>query len=71
MLSKVKVEVLNLNDPKNWNRWVIGYGTSSYLSDQIQVKYNKNPEKNQFLMKQVDHFHTEPIEEYYLVLEGM
>lgn len=71
----VRVGVLDLSDPEKWNHWVIGTlrevpESSPFHSDQLQIKYNKNPEKEHFLKKEVEHWHTPPIEEYYLVLQG-
>jgi len=70
----VKVAVLDLNDPKNWNRWVIGMPeqvpkSSPFYSEQIQIAYVKNPKKG-LLEKGVEHWHKSPIEEYYLVFQG-
>ena len=71
----VEVAVLDLNDPEKWNHWVIGTPeevprSSPFCSEQLQVRYNKNPEKEHSLQKEVEHWHTPPIEEYYLVLRG-
>ena len=73
--TMVKVAVLDLNDPKKWNRWVVGTPeevpkSSPFYSEQLQIKYNKNPEKEFFLKKEEEHWHTPPIEEYYFVLQG-
>jgi len=70
----VKVALLNLEAPKNRNRWIIGTPedipkTSPFYSEQIQIAYVKNPRKG-LLEKGGEHSHTPPIEEYYLVLEG-
>lgn len=72
----VKVAVLDLNDPQKWNHWVIGTPdevprSSPFYSEQIQVKYNKNPKKEDSLQKEMEHWHTSPIEEYYFVLQGV
>jgi mannose-6-phosphate isomerase-like protein (cupin superfamily) len=71
----VKVAVLDLKDPKRWNRWVIGTPeevpkTSPFYSDQLQIRYNKSLEKEDTLQDEVEHWHTPPIEEFYLVLQG-
>jgi len=70
----VKVALLDLKDPKNRNRWIIGTPkdvpkTSPFYSEQIQIAYVKNPQKG-LLEKEEEHSHTPPIEEYYLILEG-
>jgi len=71
----VKVAVLDLNDPENMNRWIIGgppkvLVSSPFSSEQIQIAYVKNVKKG-FLDKEPEHYHTPPIEEFYLVLEGI
>lgn len=71
----VKVAILNLNDPKNQNRWIIGGPpdvprTSSSYSDQVQIAFVNNPNREDFMKMQVEHYHTPPIEEYFLVLQG-
>jgi len=71
----VEVAVLDLSDPQKWNRWVIGTPeavprSSPFYSEQLQVRYGKNPEKEHGLKNEVEHWHTPPIEEYYLVLKG-
>jgi mannose-6-phosphate isomerase-like protein (cupin superfamily) len=71
----VKVAVLDLNDPKNWNHWIIGTPTevpesSPFYSEQIQIAHVKNPEKG-ILEKEPEHYHLLPIEEFYLVLQGI
>jgi len=71
----VKVAVLDFNDQKNWNRWVIGTPhdvprSSPFYSEQIQIAFVNNPEREDFLKIQVEHYHTSPIEEYFLVLQG-
>jgi mannose-6-phosphate isomerase-like protein (cupin superfamily) len=71
----VKVAVLDLDDPKEWNRWVIGTPSdvpksSPFYSEQIQVAYVNNPKREDFFKMQVEHYHTPPIEEYFLVLRG-
>jgi mannose-6-phosphate isomerase-like protein (cupin superfamily) len=74
-MKMVKVSILNLNSPENMNRWIIGgppqvpEDSSSY-SEQIQVAYVKNIQKG-ILDKEPEHYHTSPIEEFYLVLRGM
>ena len=69
-LAKVK----DLNDPNNWNHWIVGTlddvpVSSPFYSEQIQIAYVNNPEKG-LLEKGKEHLHKPPIEEYYLVLEG-
>lgn len=71
----VKVAVLDLNDPKNWNHWIIGTPTevpesSPFYSEQIQIAHVKNLEKG-ILEKEPEHYHSPPIEEFYLVLRGI
>lgn len=71
----VKIGVLDLNDPKKWNRWIVGTPedvpkTSRFYSEQIQIAYVNNPEREWFLRMQKEHWHTPPIEEYFLVLQG-
>lgn len=71
----VKVAVLDLNNPENMNRWIIGgppqvLESSPFSSEQTQVAYVKNIE-NGFLDKDPEHYHLPPIEEFYLVLEGI
>ena len=71
----VKAAVLDLNDPRKWNLWVIGTPgdvpkSSPFYSEQLQIRYNKNPEKKLSLQKEVEHWHTPPIEEYYFLLQG-
>jgi mannose-6-phosphate isomerase-like protein (cupin superfamily) len=71
----VKVAVLDLKDPKKWNRWVIGTPEaiprhSPFYSKQLQVMYNKSLEKEGSLENEVEHWHSPPIEEYYFVLQG-
>jgi mannose-6-phosphate isomerase-like protein (cupin superfamily) len=70
----VKVAILDLNDPKNCNRWIIGLPKevpegSPFYSEQIQIAYVKNLEKG-IIEKEPEHYHTPPIEEFYLVLKG-
>lgn len=70
----VKVAALNLKDPENINRWIIGGPpqvpkSSPFNSEQIQIAYVKNIEKG-ILNKEPEHYHTVPIEEFYLVLRG-
>jgi mannose-6-phosphate isomerase-like protein (cupin superfamily) len=70
----VKVAILNLKDPENMNRWIIGGPPqvpkdSSFYSEQIQIAYVKNIQKG-ILTKEPEHYHTSPIEEFYLVLKG-
>jgi len=70
----VKVALLELKDPKNRNRWIIGTPTqvpksSPFYSKQIQIAYVKNPEKG-IIEKEPEHYHTPPIEEFYLILQG-
>jgi mannose-6-phosphate isomerase-like protein (cupin superfamily) len=71
----VKVAVLDLSDQKNWNRWVIGTPSdvprsSPSYSEQVQIAFVNSPERGGFLKMQVEHYHTSPIEEYFLVLQG-
>lgn len=71
----VRVAVLDINDPQKWNRWIIGTPedvpkSSPFYSEQLQIRYNRNPEKEHSLQKEVEHWHTPPIEEYYFVLKG-
>lgn len=70
----VKVAILNLNNPENMNRWIIGGPpkvpkTSSFYSEQIQIAYVKDVKKG-ILEKEPEHYHTSPIEEFYVVLKG-
>lgn len=60
---------MDLNDPKNCNRWIVGVPpqvpeSSPFYSEQLQISYSKK------LEKESEHWHTFPIEEYYLVLQG-
>ena len=70
----VKVAILNLKDPENINSWIIGgppqvpKDSPSY-SEQIQIAHVKNIQKG-ILNKEPEHYHTSPIEEFYLVLKG-
>ena len=71
----VKIAVLDLNDAKNRNRWIIGTPSdvpksSPFFSEQMQIAYVDNPEREWFFKMQKEHWHTSPIEEYYLVLRG-
>jgi mannose-6-phosphate isomerase-like protein (cupin superfamily) len=70
----VKVEVLNLKNPENMNRWIVGGPPqvpkdSPFYSEQIQIAYVKNIQKG-ILDKEPEHYHTSPIEEFYRVLKG-
>lgn len=70
-----KAAIMNLQDPRNLNRWIVGtlpnVSTSSeFHSEQIQIAHVKNPERKYFFSFQVEHWHTPPIEEYILLLEG-
>jgi mannose-6-phosphate isomerase-like protein (cupin superfamily) len=70
----VKVAILDLNNPENMNRWIIGGPpkvpkTSPFYSEQIQIAYVKNVQKG-ILEREPEHYHTSPIEEFYLVLKG-
>jgi mannose-6-phosphate isomerase-like protein (cupin superfamily) len=70
----VKTAILNLKDPKNMNRWIIGGPPqvpkdSPFHSEQIQIAYVKNIPKD-ILTKEPEHYHTSHIEEFYLVLKG-
>jgi mannose-6-phosphate isomerase-like protein (cupin superfamily) len=71
----VKVAVLNFDDPEKWNRWIVGTPSevpksSPFYSEQLQMAYVNNPDRREFLKRQVEHYHIPPIEEYYLVLQG-
>jgi len=71
----VKVAVLDLNGSENWNRWIVGTPpdvpkSSLFYSEQVQMAFVNNPEKEEFLKIQVEHYHTPPIEEFILVLQG-
>jgi mannose-6-phosphate isomerase-like protein (cupin superfamily) len=71
----VEVAVLDLKNQENWNRWIIGTPPavsekSPFHSEQIQIAFVNNPKKEDFLKIQVEHYHTSPIEEYFLVLQG-
>lgn len=66
---------MDLQDPNNLNRWIVGTPpdiskTSDFHSDQIQIAYVNNPERERFASFQVEHWHTPPIEEYILVIQG-
>jgi len=70
----VKLSILNLNSPENANRWIIGgppqvLKDSPFYSEQIQIAHVKNIRKG-ILDKEPEHYHTSPIEEFYLVLKG-
>lgn len=72
----VRVAVLDLNEPRNRNRWIVGVPndvskSSPFYSEQIQIAYVNNPEREWFFKMQKEHWHTPPIEEYYLVLRGI
>ena len=71
----VEVAVLDFNDPKNRNRWIVGTPkdvpkSSPFYSEQIQIAYVDTPDREWFFKMQKEHWHTPPIEEYYLVLRG-
>jgi mannose-6-phosphate isomerase-like protein (cupin superfamily) len=71
----VRVAVLDLEDPQKWNKWIIGTPedvpkSSPFYSEQLQIKYNKNPDKEGFLEEEEEHWHSSPIEEFYFVLQG-
>jgi len=71
----VKAVALDFKDPKEWNRWIVGMPKdvpqcSPFYSEQIQIAYVNNPNREEFLKMQVEHYHTSPIEEYFLVLQG-
>jgi mannose-6-phosphate isomerase-like protein (cupin superfamily) len=76
--SMGQVAVVDLSDPKNWNRWVIGTPpqvpkSSPFYSEQMQVAYDHfrtQKEKDWHLAKEREHSHKTPIEERYLVLKG-
>jgi len=66
---------LDLQDPQNFNRWIVGIPpdvpiVSDFYSDQIQIAYVNNPERKRFNSFQIEHWHTPPIEEYILVMQG-
>jgi mannose-6-phosphate isomerase-like protein (cupin superfamily) len=70
----VKVAVLNLKEAVNMNRWIVGGSpevpeNSPFQSKQIQIAYVKNIQEG-ILNKEPEHYHTPPIEEFYLVLRG-
>lgn len=70
----VEVAVLNLKDAVNMNRWIVGGPPqvpedSPFHSEQIQIAYVKNIQEG-ILTKEPEHYHTLPIEEFYLVLKG-
>jgi mannose-6-phosphate isomerase-like protein (cupin superfamily) len=70
----VTVTILDLNNPENINRWIIGGPpqvpkTSPSYSKQIQIAHIKNIQKG-ILEKEPEHYHTSPIEEFYIVLKG-
>jgi mannose-6-phosphate isomerase-like protein (cupin superfamily) len=70
----VKVAILNLKDPENMNRWIIGGPPqvpkdSQFYSQQIQIAYVKNVQRG-IITKEPEHYHMSPIEEFYLVLKG-
>lgn len=71
----VKTAVLDLNNLKNQSRWIVGKPpqvpkTSPFYSEQILIGYTDNPERGTLLKREVEHYHTSPVEEYYLVLKG-
>ena len=71
----VEAVILDLNDPESWNKRVIGthndvLKSSPFYSEQIQISYIKKQEPCDSLHEDVEHWHTAPIEEYYLVLHG-
>lgn len=71
-IQLAKGAVLDLNDSRQWNRWIVGTPnaipeSSPFYSDQIQVAYVNNPEREWFFKLQKEHWHT-ATEEYYLVL---
>lgn len=56
------------------NRWIIGCPpqvpeSSPFYSRQIQIAYVKSIQEG-ILNKEPEHYHTSPIEEFYLVLKG-
>jgi mannose-6-phosphate isomerase-like protein (cupin superfamily) len=65
----VKASILNLNNPENMNRWIIGTKDVLFHSEQIQIAYVKNIQRG-ILDKEPEHYHTSPIEEFYFVLKG-
>lgn len=73
-MKMVKASILNLNSPENMNRGIIGgppqvLKDSPFYSEQIQIGYVRNVQKG-ILDKEPEHYHTTPIEEFYLVLKG-
>lgn len=73
--AMVKTAIQDLKDPKNQNRWIVGGPpdvpeSSSSHSKQIQVAFVNNPNREDFMKLQVEHYHTPPIEEYFLMLQG-
>ena len=66
---------MDLQNPENLNRWIVDTPPdvsrmSGFHSNQIQIAYVSNPERERFASFQVEHWHTPPIEEYILVLQG-
>jgi hypothetical protein len=56
----VEVAVLDLKNQENWNRWIVGTPpaiseTSQFHSEQIQIAFVNNPEKEDFLKLQAEH----------------
>jgi hypothetical protein len=50
----VEVAVLDLTDPKAWNRWIIGGPpdvpkSSPFYSEQIQIAFVNNPDREVFM----------------------
>jgi mannose-6-phosphate isomerase-like protein (cupin superfamily) len=75
VFSMLSATIMNLRDPRNLNRWIVGTppdvsASSEFYSEQIQIAHVKNPERKFFSSVQVEHWHTSPIEEYILLLEG-
>ncbi len=73
--SILKTMKMDLQNPKNRNRWIVGTPPdvptkSDFYSDRIQIAYVKNPERKRFASFQTEHWHTPPIEEYILVIQG-
>jgi len=73
-MKMVKLAVLDLNESKNMNRWIVAgppqvQKNSHFYSEQIQIAYVKNIQKG-ILTKEPEHYHTSPIEEFYLVIKG-
>jgi mannose-6-phosphate isomerase-like protein (cupin superfamily) len=71
----VDIAILDLNDNKNWNKWVIGTEpkvekSSPFYSEQLQVSYLRKPDIKGLLEREKKHSHDKPIEEFYFLLSG-